>query len=303
MDLKSVEEFVNDTEVDGTPDLLLCGDLLAFLPGSFHQHAEEVRAYFNAGRPALQDSVRYFLIDGSGRFRKATADTMKLVEQWAAAPEENRSIYGLDLESGKKGGAVSDRAFQMYFDGGDPGFVRNIYPAVTLVEHPEVVVEMAVEALKDSRFLSAYGGFAVNMQRGYPAPYADSRIAAISRRFHGIHLGRPLMFARYVEEHLMCPGWLTGIGDPLLKQIGGATALRSRLPAEVVIHQLTHGVLLQAGERPAVGDVNRQENMDAYRAVGKVITPLRIPVSVLGEYNELGGTERTREWLARFDAD
>lgn len=300
--LASVRSVLNKESESRGPLVVLCAQVVAFVPGEFLEHSDGIRAFFDVARKHLEGHAAYFLVDGEGRFKKARQDTLDLIDIWTSEAVAPRGVYGLDLECGPTKDGLSDRAFQMYFDGGDPGFIRMVVPAEQACADPAGFLADAIAALRHLRFASAYAGFSANMVRGTPAPSPSSTIATASRRFSGLDLGRPLMFARMLTEHVKRVSWLTGVGNDLLPRVGGIDGVRKALAGDAIVHSLDHGVLIQAGDHPRLGDVNRQEDMTPYEAVGRVLTPLRIPPSVLGVYNGVGGTDNTREWLARFDA-
>jgi len=69
----------------------------------------------------------------------------------------------------------------------------------------------------------------------------------------------------------------------------------------IIIHQLQHGIMIQAGPEPDIGDVNKPDTLQYYYHVGKILKSLRIPEKWLGVYDGIGGTENTKEWLGYFD--
>jgi hypothetical protein len=63
-------------------------------------------------------------------------------------------------------------------------------------------------------------------------------------------------------------------------------------------------VLIRAGTQPELGDVNRGQALPAYHAVGKVLTPLRVPDDVIDNLLVTGMTpEESQAWYARFFGD
>lgn len=98
-------------------------------------------------------------------------------------------------------------------------------------------------------------------------------------------------------------GWLTILGTDLVEALGGRQSLRDALDDAVVIHAAQHGIVLQAGPTPEVGDVNRGERLPLYRdvfgAVGHLVQPLvadGMPFDMGRDDDE----ERTEAWLTRF---
>jgi hypothetical protein len=296
--IQTVREQVDDEDFEGNVNLRLCADILAFLPGPFRDHAPGLLRFYQTALTLIGDHVRYYLIDGEGRFKKVKADILRALPDWAEQRVAERNVYGLDLESGKAPDEQSDRAFQMRIADAGTGFVRLILPAESLLDADRFVA-VARDCLDGLRFTSAYGGYAVNVRRTYIGHLEGSKLAMISRRFPGVDLNSPLSSARFLDDSLKCVNWLTGIGAPLLER---APDLEGQLPSSATVIKLQHGILVRASAAASTGDANRRDDLPDYAAVGRVLTPLRIPVQRLGPYGGVAGMENTRRWLARFDA-
>ena len=296
--IQTVREQVDEEDFEGHVKLRLCADILAFLPGPFRDHAPGLLRFYQTGLNLIGDHLRYYLFDGEGRFKKVKADTLRALPDWAEGRVAERNVYGLDLESGTAPDEQSDRAFQLRIADVGTGFVRLILPAESLLDADRFVA-VARECLDGLRFTSAYAGFAVNVRRTYNGHLEGSKTAMISRRFPGIDLDPPLSSKRFLEDSLKCVNWLTGVGAPLLERMPD---LEKKLPSSATVIKLQHGILIRASAAASTGDVNRRDDLPDYAAVGRVLTPLRIPVQRLGPYGGVAGAENTRRWLARFDA-
>jgi hypothetical protein len=296
-----MRQMVDDNESQGVADLRLCLDVVLYYDGGFRENADGVLHFYNRSIEAIGDKVKYFLTDGEGSFKKIKSDTLDMLPFWTTADAVPRGVYGLDLEGGPTSRAVSDVAFQMFNSPGRPGWVRLVLPLEFISQGVEPFVALAGSAAEKLRFLSGQAGYAVNVKRGYPSDLRTGRIAFISKRFRGIDIGRPLFFSKYLSESIKCVNWLTFIGEWAVDDLGGVGSIRARLGPEIVVHELPHGLMIQAGPRPGFGDVNAREELPHYRKVGQLLKRLRIPESVLGPYDEIGGSENTRNWLARFD--
>ena len=68
--------------------------------------------------------------------------------------------------------------------------------------------------------------------------------------------------------------WLTIVGNSGLERLGGVTSLSSALDDAALVHRTKHGVVIQAGPVPATGDVNRGDDLPAYRAVYTAVREL-----------------------------
>jgi hypothetical protein len=295
--IQKVRELIDEDDFEGHRKLVLCADILAFLPGPFRDHAAGLQRFYETSIKLIGEQVRYFLIDGEGRFKKVKADTLRALPDWASQRVADRYVYGLDLESGTAADAQSDRAFQMYITDAGTGFVRLVLPAESLLD-PDGFIQIARDCLDELRFTSASAGYAVNVRRSYNESLEGSKIGMISRRFRGIDLGRALFWTKYLDNSLKCVNWLTGLGKKLLDRIPD---LEKKLPPAATVIPLQHGILIRAAAAPSVGDSNRRDDLPDYAAVGRVLAPLRIPLDLLGPYDGVGGTDNTRTWLARFD--
>ena len=296
--VQSVREQIDEEDFEGNLKLRLCADIVAFLPGPFRDHAPGLLRFYQTALNLIGDHVRYYLFDGEGRFKKVKADTLRALPDWAEGRVAERNVYGLDLESGTAPDEQSDRAFQMRIADAGPGFVRLILPAESLLD-PDAFVAVARDCLDGLRFTSAYAGYAVNVRRTYNGHLEASKFAMISRRFPGVDLDAPLSFKRFLDDSLKCVNWLTGLGAPLLER---APDLEKRLPSSATVIKLQHGILVRASAAASTGDSNRGDDLPDYAAVGRVLTPLRLPLQRLGPWNGVAGMENTRRWLARFDA-
>lgn len=293
----ALRQAVEERGVGGELRMCLCADVCAYICGPFSKHADGILQFYNTAMELIGERVRYYLFDGEGRFKKIKSGVLDALPQWVSGEVASRYVYGLDLESGDKAGEQSDSAFQMYVPDEGVGFVRLILPAEVLLE-PDIFVKNALSCLVDLDFVSAYAGFAVNANRHYDGTSEGSKLSMISKRFRGVDLGSPLFFSDYLAKYVKCVNWLTFLGGSLMELLPGIEGKLAKYPT-VFRHQ---GALFKASEFAGIGDVNRREFLYEYAKVGCVLSPLRIPLDVLGPYDEIGGGANTRDWLARFDS-
>lgn len=123
-------------------------------------------------------------------------------------------------------------------------------------------------------------------------------------RFFGVHPFRN-SWEYYCRKHLPNVNWLTLLGTEMVAQLGGTQAMRSQLTPQVGLRELAHGVLLQAGDAPVLGDINAlAPDIGPLREVARLTRPLLLPRdrqcnSVLNYlFDE---TEDGERWLDRFE--
>jgi hypothetical protein len=301
-DFKVVRERF-DQVVDEDRNALALGlDVTLYFQGGFRENAEGVLHFYRKAVEPIRKSVTFYALDGSNAFKKIKPDVFEMPAFWASAEARPRGTYGLDLESGPTRDDASDKALSLY-DGGmfQTGHVRVVLPLEHIQESVEPFLALARELAGALRFLHGHGGYAVNMVPSYNSQLPDLPVYALSRRFKGVDLGTPNFFEDAAPSGIKSINWLTFLGTSAVEKLGGRKALEKALGNDIPVHPLPHGVMLQAGPEPSFGDVNRKEALPHYHQVGRVLKPLRIPSDVLGNWDGIGGTENTREWLARFD--
>src|SRR5439155_21914312 len=72
--------------------------------------------------------------------------------------------------------------------------------------------------------------------------------------------------------------WLNLVCDKTLDLIGGRSRVRTLLGDDLPMsmHEVEHGVAIQAGLSPQVGDLSHRDFVEPYRRVSNVVLPIRI---------------------------
>lgn len=97
--------------------------------------------------------------------------------------------------------------------------------------------------------------------------------------------------------------WLNLVSDVTLEYLAGREGVRRELSddPEIAVRDLAHGVAIQAGAEPRLGDVARRDFLPAYRRVAKALRPMRAE-----SYEGVGppfGDEAANEWLNALDRE
>jgi hypothetical protein len=241
------------------------------------------------------------------RARELKKDTLDLVPFWFQKTKSRRDIYMLYLESSAVEGEVSDRAFALHAveaKGEEVGFVRLIVP-VDYVEPQtaEAFIALTNDLVHDLDFAFGLAGYALNWNTSTRfVDTARAFMGALRGRFPGLDLSDPGSTKYVAGKGIKCANWLTLLNQKSVDQLGGRKKLTAALGKEVVIHDVPHGVILQAGPAPQFGDTNRREDVPLYRQVGRVIAPIRSHIHPpFLKVGPLVSQTATEEWLARFD--
>jgi len=163
---------------------------------------------------------------------------------------------------------------------------------------PAFLRSFARQMSEEVEFLSGYGGFVLQGRPNsdYETESFD-RIFALAMRYWGCEVVDVELTAAEMRKGYKCVNWLTMIGEPF----------RSKFPEEIArarsaayaSEESRNGVLLQAAERPLLGDRNRMANMEGYATIAEALLPLQIK-----EHGDFFGDrwteENTMAWLRRF---
>lgn len=128
------------------------------------------------------------------------------------------------------------------------------------------------------------------------------------KRFPGLDFSDPLHFE--VESDLgdglqiKSVNWLTVINEEILAKLGSRESLSEALGTTCPVHPIEAGVVIQAGERPQLGDVNRGLVLDDYRRVAKVLKRVQFQTYRRGLFvlpEPFDNIDETLAWIRRFD--
>jgi hypothetical protein len=237
---------------------------------------------------------------GAKKFKK---DTPELFPSWfAGGAAARRDVYMLFLESASKADEPSDRAFAFEASPG-MGYIRLILPVSRLEADPAGFLALArdLEQGIDPDFGQA--GLAVNwnflaMSREEPV----QGMHALGNRYPGIDMSKPFATQFIVGKGIKGVNWLTFLGRSHVAALGGEDAIRKAAGRDVVVHPTRSGLALQAGPVPDAGDVNRRVDLPAYRAVARLVAPVRSHEhpGILGA-DGFEDPDATEKWLARFE--
>lgn len=167
--------------------------------------------------------------------------------------------------------------------------------------------ERARKAASTLGAIFGIAGFSLQYDRIYCSTAGSYPYIA---RFPGLHCGLDDRFMseqsvrRKRADGYFSINWLTFLGDELLATLAPADELRETLGADRPISRFDGGIIVQAGARPQLGDVNQGLILDDYRAVNTALRPLRFEdyvIPVLDAPEPLDPLEATFDWIRRFD--
>ncbi len=295
------EFFLANRNPDQHDEAALCFAFTIYYDGSVLDNSIGILHFYETALPLIHDYVTCFDVDARMRFKKIQRNSFDFLKKSLATADPKSDHFGLILESGRRVSDVSDRAFHFYHSGTlYPGFIRLVLPLEVCAASPAEMVALGLDLTSKLKVLTGYGGFCLATYL-YGAWEEKRPLYVLSRRFRGVDFADPYRFREYQRFGLNAANWLTWLGERWLPQLGGKSALIGAARKPVIAHEMSSGILLQAGPEPVWGEANNPKSLDEYRAAGRLIRNARFPVEKLGKDGPIGGSENTREWLQRFD--
>jgi hypothetical protein len=182
----------------------------------------------------------------------------------------------------------------------DATLVRISLPVQWGLDEPDRMFALAAEMWAQLPYRSGQAGFTLEISRYY-IDAAHEHAYGRSMRHPGLDIhdaANDAIMAGF--DRVRGVGWLTMLDDAFVQQLGGMQTLRAKLGSAEMFEQ-EHGVILRAGAAPQFGDVNRKDDLPAYRAVYNAIKPL-LPDPATAPSLNIGGdfASRNEAWLTRF---
>jgi Type VI immunity for VRR-NUC len=298
------DQFVHEKK--GAVYLRLAVALTVYFEGTLQEHAAGVEHFYATAVKRIGAHLRFFQTD---TMRKPRPIKNRSADDLAALLHIGEKVpvfYKLFAESENAAREASHYSIAINANRLElGGALRLALPVEDVLEREADFVALARELTQKLAFSSGYAGFSFNRaEESDLESTGREQSAALSHRWQGIDVESLSTTLYAIRQGLKSAGWLTLVGRKLVDTLGGAEALARALPGEVTMHTLPFGVLIQAGPRPQLGDVNRREDLPLYRAVGRVLAPVRSPAHPPFLYKSAAEGEDdgwTEKWLARFD--
>ncbi len=184
----------------------------------------------------------------------------------------------------------------------EPHFAFRMGLPVEMGETPNDVVSLVQEALAIFPLENGFCGYSFVWDRTSVDKEVCHWAAPLLLRHPGLGSGNAVRLWNGANKGVVAVSWLTFLGPRLTTDLGGREALGNKCPSDVSVLPLgSGGTLLQAGPAPELGDVNRQDLLPAYRAVGRLVAPRRTPDEAFNNLQTPGmSKEDANAWLRRF---
>jgi hypothetical protein len=263
------------------------------------QGMPEVEKSYRVMVEAMRERINYFSKDESTKRSKTKRDTLELFP-FSLRNTRHNELGGINQITLLNGGAEkygSDDKSDIFVDAHLTGFSYQRFglSIEEVLADPQAYVQRCIDAVAGVKFRSGIGGYSFNYEDVYINGNEQLQ-EPVMARFKGVNV---LHAWRYRDlEGVPTVNWLTLVNNEDIRRLGGWETLAANATAPVVLHKLPHGAMLQAGPAPLLGDVNRQERLDAYFAVGALLAPVKSMTEVQSKAG--GGRAEATAWMQRF---
>lgn len=258
-----------------------------------------------AGR--FGDRLTFYRTGDMKRFRPFEGRALDAPYHWFSDDEVLATkMLGFEVHSGDSQKNVCPPALEMALLGfyKPPCFVFRMALPVDLGSTPDDVVSLVQETLADFPLKSGHCGYSFIWEKTDLSLKKEvcAWAAPLLRRHPGLGYGNAVVLSNAADKGVVAVSWLTLLGPDITTDLGGREALESRSPADVSVLPLGKGgTLLRAGFAPQLGDVNRQDLLPTYRAVGQLVAPRRTTDEAFEDLLISGmSDEDAHDWLRRF---
>jgi hypothetical protein len=258
-------------------------------------------------------AFKWHMTETSTRVTPVTSRTWSTFNR--RLPLRASAMYEITYFGGEGAMAPADRVVQFVwfpaerYSAKDATTLRYVVPGPTLEEKPAQLLELTIDLCTKLPVMSGSAGYEIQFAPGEEEAGLRGVYPALVRHpavdvEYVVYGANPIGNARGIKGL----GWLTVLGNELIAKLGGRDSLRARMPREVVVHETPNAFILQIGEHPPIGDMDRGETLPLWREVYKVVKPVHEPVIRFwmdrGQKFDLGvidENERTEAWLRRFE--
>ncbi|RKI58306.1 DUF3396 domain-containing protein [Corallococcus sp. AB049A] len=212
----------------------------------------------------------------------------------AAGPDASDTLHQYEFEYIGKALGHPDA----YFGPNAVSALRIGLPTEYMEEQgPSRVRELALELAGLVPFSSGHGGLSFN---GIPqASTVRDQVKTLSHRYPALDVLDLDDVARELGTRVRAPAWMNFLGAPVLSELGGIEALRSRLHSpETTVQVLGQDrAVVTLGPYPEAGDTEQGQLLPAYRELARVLEPLLYQTSDPADSDFFYSTRR---WQRRF---
>ena len=217
-----------------------------------------------------------------------------------------------ELEFGLRSGDVSSEATDFSISGlflaswqSDPSYFKFTVPITFFADRDDAFVSLVKSTIQKCPPLHGYGGLMIaEAQNRNILQKFEPIVYSIAQRFMGLEVDRPYSHLAYVPSGIKSVNWLTFVDHKLIyNKPEIATWLEKPTLETIKTGRIGSTVFVQSGERPEIGDKQKQRYPTAYVETAKQLKSIKITLH-RSFHSGLPGRftrETSEEWLQRLE--
>jgi hypothetical protein len=256
------------------------------------------------------DVLKFYATENMRRHKPVDRKVLAMLPTWLKPDAGPREYVHIELKDGPQHQDAPTYKLDVYgieqksslFGRGRANYVSMAMPAAYARENSERFLGFVLDCAREFPFVSGHAGFTFEVSR-YESEESQTYAWARSMRHVGIDIARPWLDAIAVgHDAVKTVSWLTLLSEKLASEVG-LQSHRKRLEARgVELIEAGGGLILKAGDAPALGDVNRNERLPEYQEVYAVLEPLITRAAERSPSFDIEEdyVEKTRQWFRRL---
>jgi len=252
----------------------------------------------------LAPHIRWYDRDSLRGPRLIKPKDLEAFEVWFTPGAVPRDEYELVLGSGATVGEIGPWGLRFeverYALPSTLGYFKFALPADQILADPGPFGRLTRKLFDLVPWVHGHAGLGILFDPGDIDPARDAAVRAHCMRYLGLDCSDVLTETDSLGSGVKGADWLSFLDEGLARQL--APDALTGLPAGVSLESRADGrLVIQAGEAPRLGDSNRNEAMGPYRAVNRLLMPIRVPR--LYPLPGFADEDETDRWLTRFDRE
>lgn len=222
-----------------------------------------------------ESSFRFYATENMRSHKPVRKSTLSMLPTWLKAGAPSREYISIEMKDGEQPQDAPRLKFHVHgieakgklFQKGRGNAISMAMPIDEEASDYGVLKDLFVRICSILPIRSGSAGFVLECSR-YDATASETHAWAAGMRMRGLDICRiPLDCQAVGVDGLKGVGWLTALGNPLIEKLGGVERIKHGLPSDVTLIETPRSAIIQAGDSPQLGDVNRPDTLELHREV------------------------------------
>lgn len=245
-------------------------------------------------------------LGGGNKSRVVNGSVYNTIEAWLTGKKSYGKNCWISIHDGEMD-CMGNFGFDLfgYGEGNeedeDVGYLDLTLPLTFLEgDAGKKLASIFTDLVDEVNFLCGTAGF-IFQRSPYKFNATIGSMISLGSRFEGVEITAGEKENYWAGKGLVSINWITFVGKENIARAGGLASFKKLIPATTKIIPLQHGVALQTGDSPLLGDRNRHKNeLDDWRTLYRAIKPLQ-HVDTDYEFDPFKcDGQRTAKWLERL---